>query len=154
MPNDDVEVVATLQVVIRRGLRGAGESSLLGKIDNQHFFLVLRPDADKLIIESLKNKSTTNREYAESVIAHELGHFVAYLLNDPSHSKLQKELRIDVPEKKAWHIAEKIGPVSKDIEKDALIGYAKEADQEMVSRQHSLLDEEQLNEALAALRGY
>ena len=149
MDNKELEVIATLQVVMRRGNKGG--SSAMGKVDPSHFFLVLRPDEDKTI----NDNDMESKHLLENVLAHELGHFVSSLLHDPTSSeKLQAAYGYTIvdEERRAWELAEKMTPVDTNLRDKVLKDYAAEADREMAARTAPIFrDEEDNGNPLAAL---
>lgn len=101
---------------------------------NGDYELWIRPNADN----HLAGHSLTNHEF-QTVIAHELGHFLATLSNDPTHSSLMHVFLPTYGEVRAWQLAEQIKP---DLDKGIkAIAYSKLDDPESV--------EKRMNEILA-----
>jgi hypothetical protein len=82
----------------------------------------IRPENDRKFSEMLNIPET--REATQSIIAHELGHFIATVTHDPTHQPLYRVFNGPLAgETKAWDIAEKIVPIEKKVRKIALNSY-------------------------------
>jgi hypothetical protein len=127
--------IATLDVVISDGigdpLADFPSGMLPPRGERTHYTVTLRPKVDGQILQSIKEPR--NLESVETLLAHELGHFVATIFSDPSHNPNLKILSVligdstlNVPaEKKAWELGEIINPrLNQSIKQKALEGYS------------------------------
>jgi hypothetical protein len=127
--------IATLDVVISDGVGDPLANRPSGMLPpgngRTNYTVTLRPKIDAPILESIHEKA--NIPNMETLLAHELGHFVAEVFGDPTHNKATKylatllgESSLIVPaEKRAWEIGEIINPkLNRNIRARALQGYA------------------------------
>jgi|ERR1700674_332973 len=132
-----VKTIATLDVIISDGIgdRLADYPSGMLAPSNDgtrdHYTVTLRPKVDGPILDAIREPR--NLDNVETLLAHELGHFVATLFADPSHDRRMKLLSMLLndsslnlnAEKKAWEIGEKIYPqLNQRLKAKALQGYA------------------------------
>jgi hypothetical protein len=127
------KTIATLTIKITDAVKNAsGEtrSSSMhppqdGGID---WLITLRPNADNAIVAD----SWKEKDIAESILAHELGHFVARIFRDPTHNPVYRFLAREFDdnsmllpaEKRAYELGRKIYPnLSQAAEKRALATY-------------------------------
>jgi hypothetical protein len=126
--------IATLDVIVSDGVGdplGEYSTGLLPPREGNHFKLTIRPKIDAPILANIKEP--LNRQNMETLLAHELGHFVAILFSDPTHDRTMRLLSVILndstlnlqAEAKAWELGEIIKPkLNKRIEHYALSGYA------------------------------
>jgi hypothetical protein len=127
--------IATLDVVISDGINdplGDFPSGMLKpRGDRSHYTITLRPKVDGPILEAIRQPR--NLASVETLLAHELGHFVATVFNDPTHNPKLKILSVMIgdsrlniaAEEKAWELGEIINPkLSQGIKHAALEGYS------------------------------
>jgi hypothetical protein len=105
--------------------------------DNYHFAMVIKPTVDNEVLERLKHNPQLKP--IQSIIAHELGHFVARLTHDSTHKG--KGIYGNTPlvptEEKAWEIGRVINPqVDEQIVTQALSSY-KERDKALAAYQQN-----------------
>lgn len=121
--------IAALLVSIDTESNGV-PSELNGNGTNR-FELILRPKVDNHFLSAVPNVNT-NLDTMQTIIAHELGHFVAKITNDITHRNhgIDDFVPMVDTENKAWQIAEVINPkVDKAIKSWALSTYQMRDDQ-------------------------
>lgn len=86
-------------------------SSFYFKDDPMKMRLNLAPMEDRAGLIKAGIKSDNPKEAVQTIVAHELGHFVAAITKDATHEKLFRFMLGPLPaENKAWEIAENILP--------------------------------------------
>lgn len=111
------KTIAVLRVVIDSNCPGSRlqTHSQSGPQGEQLFTLRMCPPADSAILKDAHSK-LTKRNFV-SIFTHEMGHFVARVLNLPSHrlpTFLESDREILKGEQDAWSLAEKMIPGVKD----------------------------------------
>jgi hypothetical protein len=124
-------LVATLQVIVDDA--SSWPSHYQSPQFGEPHKLVLNPNADK---DGFKEMGFVLTEKSlPSIMAHELGHFVAQLTGVPSHNTsryIPPPVRLQA-EKDAWELAEKMVPVDSEVKEIALNTYRKQAQTQMPS---------------------
>lgn len=123
-------IIATLNVWVDSDTTGL-PSGLHTSADGKTFNMVIKPNVDKPIFDHIAHNP--NLDPIQSIIAHEMGHFVARLTADPTHREASI-FNLHVPlvpaEKKAWDIGEAINPqIDKTLRDSAMRSY-RQLDQE------------------------
>lgn len=117
------ELIATLKIYKDAGNKE--ESSAEKQIGEKEFALFLRPQNDSQFMASTGVKA--DAEAYESVMAHELGHFISEVFHDPSHSQMYRMIFGSIEaETKAWNLAEKMipnNPKREELKRKALQSY-------------------------------
>lgn len=88
-------------------------STTQSHVNGYNFRVVLTPRQDMRVFKFAGVKNP-NLNTLQTVLAHELGHVVSYITNDPSHNQESPEKALAAPhvpaETKAWEIASEIQP--------------------------------------------
>jgi hypothetical protein len=114
--------IATLNVYLDESTEHSDISSAVRSRDeNGVYELWLRPFVDGKILKENAGYELTTKGF-QTIVAHELGHFLAMITLDPTHSKLAYFIMGQtVGERKAWKLANEIKPdLDKGLEKIAL----------------------------------
>lgn len=123
--------IATLNVYLDDSTDHPDCSSALACQPDGQFEMWIRPNADSQFMDKAGFKSTMHNY--RTVLAHELGHFLAALTQDPIH-KLSDALHKtplapiinEMREEKAWELAKEIEPeLNPEMQTQALNTYAK-----------------------------
>ena len=128
MPKRDVaeknaELIATLEFWYEPN-PNPDKSSAERQIGPKEYQIFLRPKSDSGFLKQLKVPET--QKAVESIMAHELGHFLAQVMRDPTHNPMLRQLLGPLAgEEKAWKLAEKITDIDSTVEKKALDTYRK-----------------------------
>lgn len=97
--------------------------------ENGEFTLILRPYKDAQFLNEA-NPLGDHRRTLQTIIAHELGHFVAMITKDPTHNNPLEQYGLaplTPGEQKAWEIAKEIVPdIDPNLENKAMESYKKQ----------------------------
>src|SRR5208283_284300 len=92
------------------------------KDDGSKYCLILNPK-DECKLESLGIATNCPAKWT-SIIAHEVGHFIAWLFNSPLQSEVMTAIAPIVAEKYAWDLAHYVNPnVNPTVKQAALSTY-------------------------------
>lgn len=124
------KTLATLTIILSDDNQGASSNLSFPADGSPNYSLIIKPNVDKVILSAAREP--LNMANLETILAHELGHFIADVLKDKTHSpailrlaRMMDDSRLLFPaENKAWKLGEIINPsLNKHIEDFALEGY-------------------------------
>jgi hypothetical protein len=94
--------IAQLNILVSDGNHEGPSPSHLARIGPREFNIVLNPIGDKYTLATFSQPTTLNA--LQSILAHEMGHFVATITGDPTHQG-KHALPAEI---KAWTVADAI----------------------------------------------
>lgn len=114
------KLIATIEIYLNPHTHGQGSRSST-KLPGNRWQVELDPATDAKNFATLNVHPEAQRSF-ETILAHELGHIVAQIANDPTHADINLMTNNLVPgETRAWAIAKDISPTLATEMRDAVL---------------------------------